>query len=175
MVNALFLWTAALCFKQTEKSASRQVILQYFSYFWSLSISSASRSVWLLMVDARVLCWVIRWGVWGWVSLRWSPFTGDGPDKVMWQFFFKLYIGETCLWQRKQTHTTTSFLTLATAKMVAIRSSFLELLNLLSNGYISRCLFQLFPVAHWEVEGFGHCGTSRSFSLKRITLHSSRD
>lgn len=93
MVNALFLWTAALCFKQTEKSASRQVILQSFSYFWSLSISSASRSVWLLMVDARVLCWVIRWGVWGWVSLRWSLFTGDGPDKVMSWFFFIIYRG----------------------------------------------------------------------------------
>lgn len=62
----------------------------------------------------------------------------------------------------------TSGLTPAAAQMVTIRSSFLELCDLLSHWHISLWFFPLSLGALRQVEGFGNCGTFWGFCLKRI-------
>lgn len=92
------------------------------------------------------------------------PLTGDGPDK---QKLFESNTHARAHTHKKQSHTPTSLLTLATAQMVAVRSAFLKLLNLLSHGHVGRRLLNLSLVARRQVEGFGYCGASRSLGLRR--------
>lgn len=138
------------------------------SYLLSFSNSSASSSAVLLTAVGRLLWLVIRSGVWGWVSLRWSPFTGDGPNQQLnpcHSYTLTPKILSLNVVKKKWRHIHTSLLTPATAQMVAVRGPFLKLLYLLSHGHIDRWLLHLSLVTLWQVEGFGHCGTFHSLCL----------
>lgn len=97
------------------------------------------------------------------MSLTWSPFTGDGPEE------------QSEVMRLKQTPfnlkrpTPTSLLTPAAAQVIPVGGSLLELLDLLSHGHVDRLLLHLPLAALRQVEGFGHCGTTRRPGLKRKT------
>lgn len=135
------------------------------TYFWIFSTSSASSSALLLTVGGRLLWRVISFGVWGWVSFKCSPFTGDGPDKNHHTFNSVIEQSKTNL-IKNQLHT--FLLTPATAQVVALRGAFLELLYLLSHGHVRLRLLHLSFVAPRQVKGFGHGSSSNSLCLKEI-------